>query len=82
MKKFITKLDSGLCFTIETDGDKTQFFGLVYGEPYVNRKDVTPKVGPNKTIINEITDRATWAEPMSDGLKNFVAELEKNYHGA
>ena len=82
MKKFIAKTESGLCFIIETEGDQTKFFGLVYGEAYGTRKEVTPKVMPNKIIINEITNRPTLGDPMSEKLQAFVAELEEVYRSA
>ena len=78
MNKFIAK-SNGLCFTIEADNNKARFFAVKSGDSYQTKKNVTPDTPVEQTIINEISRRQVMSDPMSDNLRNFIAELEKNY---
>ncbi len=81
MKKFIAQ-KGNLKFSIETNGDETKFFCVECGKSYDERKDVTPKVMPNKSIINEIIARPVMIHPMSKELEAFIDELEDKYNSA
>ena len=81
MKKFIAQ-KGDLKFSIETNGDKVNFFCIACKDSYDKRKDVTPEVMPHKDIINEIIARPVMIYPMSEALEAFIDELEEKYKSA
>ena len=78
MRKFIA-LKNDVYYSIEQEGDKTSFYANKKGTGYDTRKDVTPKVLPNKTVINEIISRPTISSEMSRELEDFISELEESF---
>ena len=78
MRKFIA-LQKDVYYSIEQEGDKVGFYAHKKGTSYDTRKNVTPKVLPNKTVINEIIDRPTVGISMSSELQAFVDELEASF---
>ena len=79
MRKFIA-LQKDVYYSIEQEGDKVGFYAHKKGTGYDTRKNVTPKVFPNKTVINEIIERPTISTPMSNELQTFVNELEAGFN--
>ena len=76
MRKFIA-VKNDVFYSIEQEGDVVKFYAHKRYSHYNQRKDVTPKVLPNKTVINEIIERPTIGTVMSSELARFIDELEK-----
>ena len=78
MRKFIA-LQNEVYYSFVQDGDEIHFYANRQGTGYDTRADVTPKVLPNKIIINEIIERPAICSEMSKELQSFVCELEEKF---
>jgi len=78
MRKFIA-LKNDVYYSVEQEGDKISFYANQKGTAYDTRKDVTPKVLPNKNVFNEIIKRPTISSEMSGELEKFISTLEERH---
>ena len=78
MVKFIALRDK-VYLSIEINGDKIRFFGHLEGKTLADRKELTPDFQPKKKVLNEIIERPTLSDPMSEELTFFIDGLKCKY---
>ena len=78
MFKFIA-LQNEVYYSLDDSGDKIRFYANRQGTGYDTRKEVTPEVLPDASVIREIYNRPSICYQMSDNLKDLVNMLEKNF---
>lgn len=78
MLKFIA-LQNEVYYSLDDAGGQIRFYANRQGTGYDTRKEVTPKVLPDASVIKEIYNRPSICYQMSDNLKNLVDTLEKNF---